>query len=301
MKKQLILHFLTCFVYYQVVAQVEDSVRLKNATLYYSLYGIGKPILLLSGGPGVSAFMVEPIANILSKNYQSILFEQRGTGKSVTNPFDSTTINLKKAAEDINTIRKKLSINKLTIIGHSFGSALAMYYAINYPNHVDKLILVGPGPLEQGRSFANDNRTARATIQEREANTKAYDSIKQNIATSETILANRKRYLRVSIYDAYKADSLFQILAKGGPSNSKMQQLMTKDMVKNYNVKQGMTKLNIPILIICGRQDPVGIFPAFDIKEINKNVTVEWIDKCGHYPFVEQPQAFYKAVTKFLQ
>ena len=56
-------------------------------------------VLLLSGGPGVSAFMVEPIAKILSKNYQSILFEQRGTGKSVTNPFDSTTINLKKAAE----------------------------------------------------------------------------------------------------------------------------------------------------------------------------------------------------------
>ena len=300
MKKQFILFFLTCLCCHLTKGQVEDSIKLKNATLYYSLYGNGKPILLLSGGPGASAFMLEPIANSLSNDYQCILFEQRGTGKSRTNPFDSTTINLKQAAEDIDILRKKLSISKLTILGHSWGAMLAMYYTINYPDAVEKLILVAPGGLGSGKTHATDNRTARATIEEREATRKAQDSINKNIATPETIIANRKRFLRLNIYDAYKADSLFPILAKGGSLNIKMSQLMMMDVTKHYDVREGFRKLKIPTLVICGIQDPL-IFPVFEIMELNKNAIIQWIEKSGHYPFVEQPQAFYQAVTKFLR
>lgn len=300
MKKHFLLYILAFLYSHLAQAQVEDSIELKKTTLYYTLFGNGKPILLLSGGPGASAFMLESIATTLRNDYQSILFEQRGTGKSKTDPFDSTTINLKQATEDIDILRKKLSLTRLTILGHSWGGMLAMQYAINYPDNVEKLILVAPGSMGPGNNYSADNRIARATIEEREATRKAQDSINKNIATPETVRANRKRFLRLNIYDAYKADSLFSILSKGGSSNARMNQLMMKDIARNYDVRQGFAKLKSPILVICGRQDPL-IFTTLEIMGLNKNVIIEWIDKSGHYPFVEQPEAFYRALTQFLK
>lgn len=80
-----------------------------------------------------------------------------------------------------------------------------------------------------------------------------------------------------------------------------MQDLMMKDMRKKYDVRNGVANFKMPVLVICGRQDPVGVFPAFAIKELNKQSTICWIEKSGHFPFLEQSQAFYKCLYEFLK
>lgn len=166
MKKLYTTSILFC-LFINAYGQVEDSIKLENATLYYSTYGKGKPLLLLSGGPGNSANNLLEVANTLSNRYMCILFEQRGTGKSVTYPMDSTTINLEQAVEDINTLKKKLRINRLTIIGHSWGAMFAMYYASKYGDNIENLVLVGSGPLSFDTDVTSDNRTARTSIIQR--------------------------------------------------------------------------------------------------------------------------------------
>lgn len=299
MKKLSIICFLIC-LFTDAFGQVEDSIKLENTTLYYSIYGKGKPILLLSGGPGNSANNLLEVATSLSNRYRCILFEQRGTGKSVTYPMDSTTINLEQAVADINTLKKKLRIDKLTIIGHSWGAMFAMYYASRYGDNIEKLVLVGPGPLSFDTDVTSDNRTARASIFQREFMKAARDSIDKNIATKNTQRALVELIWRLSLYDAYKADSIINILGKTG-RNQKMGDLMMKDMRKKYDVREGVANFRIPVLVISGRQDPVGVFPAFAIKELNKQITICWIEKSGHFPFLEQPQAFYKCLYEFLK
>lgn len=112
-------------------------------TLYYEESGnpLGKPVVFIHGGPGggVDASMrryFDP------KVWRVILFDQRGCGKST--PFselkDNTTWDL---VSDIEKIRTELKIEKWAVFGGSWGSTLALAYAISYPEKVNALILRG--------------------------------------------------------------------------------------------------------------------------------------------------------------
>lgn len=111
--------------------------------IYYEEVGNpdGHPILFLHGGPG--AGIDENSRRFFDPNfYRVILFDQRGCGKS--KPFaeleNNTTWNL---IEDIEKIREKLNIEKWVVFGGSWGSTLALIYAIKHTERVLGLILRG--------------------------------------------------------------------------------------------------------------------------------------------------------------
>jgi proline iminopeptidase len=101
----------------------------------------GKPVVFLHGGPGAGCGSIhrrffDPAF------YRIVLFDQRGAGKST--PYasleENTTWDL---VEDIEKIRKNLGIDRWIVFGGSWGSTLALSYAITYPAQVIGLILRG--------------------------------------------------------------------------------------------------------------------------------------------------------------
>jgi pimeloyl-ACP methyl ester carboxylesterase len=121
----------------------QDSLRLPDVTLHYQTMGRGEPVLILSGGPGASSVYLEPVFIAVAHRARAILLEQRGTGRSVLTRTDSTTLTLRLAVEDIEALRKRLGVEKLTLLGHSWGGQLAMAYTVAYPTCVHALVLVG--------------------------------------------------------------------------------------------------------------------------------------------------------------
>ena len=77
-------------------------------SLSYTKTGKGSIIVFLSGGPGFGASGLQPWADTLSKNFECILFEQRGIGLSGNVKLDSTTMTLHRAVLDIDDLRKHL-------------------------------------------------------------------------------------------------------------------------------------------------------------------------------------------------
>ena len=101
----------------------------------------GIPVLFLHGGPGAGISSVHRrLFN--PQKFRAILFDQRGSGRSTPmgETTDNTTLNL---IEDIETLRKQLGVDKFLLFGGSWGSTLALAYAIAYPEHVQGLILRG--------------------------------------------------------------------------------------------------------------------------------------------------------------
>jgi proline iminopeptidase len=304
MKPLILLLFLFPAIY-NLQAQVSDSVQLSNASLYYEIKGEGSPILLLSGGPGLSSKQLSTLRDSLSQKYKCILFDQRGTGQSHTSPLDSTTINLKQSVEDISSLLKKLKLDRVTIVGHSWGAMLAVNFAIAHPSQINKLVLIGSGPLAfSDFVIQQDNIIARATRAEREYIERLQDSISQAKSPSESAAYRKqfgKQFLRLISYDAMRIDSIFEEVSKS-KLNPKMQILMWQDLQRmNYNVKSKIGSLNFPTLVICGRQDPIGLFPSIYLKELNNKFNLVWVEKSGHFTWLEQPGAFYLELFKFLK
>jgi len=303
--KPLILLILVFLYIYNAQAQVSDSVQLSNASLYYEIKGEGSPILLLSGGPGLSSKQLSSLRDSLSQKYKCILFDQRGTGQSHTSPLDSTTINLKQSVEDISSLLRKLKLDRVTIVGHSWGAMLAVNFAIAHPTQINKLVLIGSGPLAFSDFVIQEaNIMARASIAEREYIEHLQDSISQAKSPSESIAYRKqlgKQFLRLISYDATRIDSIFEEVSKSR-TNQAMQFLMFQDLQKmNYNVKNKIGSLNFPTLVICGRQDPIGLFPSIYLKDLNNKFKLVWIEKSGHFTWLENHESFFLELFKFLK
>lgn len=112
-------------------------------TLYWEECGnpAGKPIIFLHGGPG-GGVSPEHRRFFDPQAYRIILFDQRGSGQSLpcAELRENTTWDLIK---DIETIREKLNIEKWVVFGGSWGSTLALTYAITHPEKVKALVLRG--------------------------------------------------------------------------------------------------------------------------------------------------------------
>lgn len=111
--------------------------------IYYEVSGnpLGHPVMVLHGGPGGGSYpSLRQYHN--PEKYQIVLFDQRGCGKSkpLYELDGNTTANL---VEDMEKLRKELKIDKMQVVGGSWGSTLAITYAEKYPKQVDSLVLRG--------------------------------------------------------------------------------------------------------------------------------------------------------------
>jgi len=77
--------------------------------LYYTKYGDGPAVVFLYGGPGYAISAMKPWADSLSRDYKCILYDQRGTGLSSNVKLDTSTINLKRAVQDLDDLRSHLA------------------------------------------------------------------------------------------------------------------------------------------------------------------------------------------------
>lgn len=140
MKKILVLTVLILSFSIAGICQEDGFIETKHGVIHYKKYGTGEPLLIINGGPGLDCAGFVPLAELLSDKYMTIVYDQRGTGESVLNQIDSTTVTTEKMANDIETIRNFLKIEKWFVLGHSFGGWMAEYYVIYYPETIKAMI-----------------------------------------------------------------------------------------------------------------------------------------------------------------
>ncbi|NPD47992.1 MULTISPECIES: alpha/beta fold hydrolase [unclassified Lentimicrobium] len=113
---------------------------INGANLYIQEEGAGIPLLLIHGGPGGTSHVFHPYFSNASKYSKIIYYDQRGCGLSQFT--GDSTYTILQSIEDIESLRKELSIEKWFVLGHSFGGILAQYYTFTYPENVLGVILV---------------------------------------------------------------------------------------------------------------------------------------------------------------
>ena len=113
-------------------------VSINNAKICYGVHGEGDPLVLIHGFGMYKEFWKWHI-KAFSKEFRVITFDLRGCGKS-EHPFEPYSMEM--LADDVKGILDHLEIEKAHIGGHSLGGMIAQHFALNHPEHLNKLILM---------------------------------------------------------------------------------------------------------------------------------------------------------------
>jgi len=287
--------------------------------LYHFSEGRGKPVLVLHGGPGIPPEAEYPGLGLLGHEFEFHYYHQRGCGKS-SRPVDRLTENYYKNSKllerklglsaqiaDIERIRRILGVEKITIVGHSFGGFLGLLYAIEFPDRVEKLVLVAPagvirfpptdgGLFEQVRSdlpaekkdayaaflkryldFGNlfDHDEAYFAAMNREFGSFYLESVKKkNMQMGESVPAAN--------FGGWMPFALYMSLGKSADYSGELKKIRAKTL-----------------LIVPGRD----IAPAssYDDYKLIPGVQTVVMENSGHFPFYDDPGRFSSIVEAFLK
>ncbi len=127
-----------------------------DARIYYEVYGVGKPVVVLHGGVFGSTCEMAPFIDSLSKTNQVIAISTRGHDKS---GMGSQTPSYERKAQDVAMIISQETKDSVIVLGFSDGAYTGFYLAGMHPEKVRKLIGIGAGERKKGfRKFGFDRK-----------------------------------------------------------------------------------------------------------------------------------------------
>ena len=292
-------------------------------TLYIEACGNPKgiPVVFLHGGPGGG--ISETHRRLFAPElYHIILFDQRGAGKSTPHASleENTTWRL---IEDMEQIRAHFGIEQWLVFGGSWGSTLALSYAVQHPQRVLGLILRGiflcrPSEIQwfyqEGCSRIFPDRweqyLAPVPLEKRDDLVKAYyallthpdETIRLNAAKAwskwegSTVKLVPNHDVIATFDDASKALAMARIECHYFMNNCFFP-------TENYLLEQAHTLKDIPTWIIHGRYDVVcPVENAWDLKKVMPHAQLRICPTSGHaFDEAEILDALIQASTDFVQ
>jgi proline iminopeptidase len=270
-----------------------------GVTLHYDVIGQGEPVVLLSGGPGFSPGYLAPIAQTLGAKHSFVLLHQRGTGRSVLEKYDATTISLQQLVADLEALRLELKLEKLTIVGHSWGGILSMMYASAHPDRVAALALIDSGgPTLAGVPKFASNLMSRFTAEDNAKIAEWSAPEKMGANRKKAILEITKAKTGAYFHDRSKAHLLTDAMTEESFHDGVFY-AVTGQLMAGLDLRAGLEKLKAPVLVIHGKRDPLET--AQEVHEAIAGSRLEIIDEAGHFPWLEKPEEVYRLLGEFLE
>ncbi len=269
--------------------------------IHYRVIGQGAPLLIVGGGPGDSAERYLGLCELLAKNVRCILVEQRGTGRSRPAVLDASTISVALTLDDFEAVRCQLGLKQWSVLGFSYGGFLASAYAQSFPASVSSLVLLGSVGLNfDGFPQFRDNVASRMSAEDRERAEYWGDPARMKAdpkqAVTEIIRARMPGYF----FDRGKSLLVSQPM-KASDFDFAMGEWIFKDIeARGLDLAKMETTFAGPVLVLHGRQDPTGESAPLSLARHYRNCKLVFIEQCGHYSWVEQPEKVLAAVSEFL-
>jgi len=314
--------------------------KINGTTLHFRVRGESETnpyLLILHGGPGFSAHMFYPWGKSIERAVNVVYLDQRGSGESerlkIKNPLEPRTDEVKdytvaNLLADIEGVREFLKVKSWYVLGHSWGGMLGLEYVAAHPNNVIGYIMADgllSQPLAQDaliafaeKQLGKDAKSKDKQLKDRVERLKPFLPYAKELKPSKERLYSTMQFAFALFNEIYYADA-----KAGNAYNAKIQEAnefyklspkaialanepaVALMITANYAARDStplLAKIKVRTLVINGKQD--GIIPPKTAEIVHKGIAgskLLILDKCGHFPFAEQPEAFTKAVLEFVQ
>lgn len=284
-------------------------VQVNGAKLYVLSVGKGDPMIIIPGGPGGTHLGYRAF-DALAKDNQIIYFDAFGRGKSDTAKV-VTDYSLARDIEDIEGLRKALHLQKINVLGHSYGGLVAQGYALKYPQNVSHLILADTFHSYLMWQKNDDNSNHEIKTNYPEVWQQLMEIREKGAISSDAKHQEIYGQVPYGFLYAYNPDKFIGKIGKPYPNsfNSKLYyQMVGRDGdfivgsdIGTFDYRKDLKKLKMPILIYGGRFDRVAV-PEMMIKykEYCPQAKFVMFEKSGHNPQVEEPEKLFPIIESFL-
>ena len=261
-------------------------------TRYWASGNEGTVVILIHGLGGFVENWIYNI-NVLAQYHRVYALDLAGFGRS-----DKTSIlsSLSQGAQFVHDFMTVQNINRASLVGHSMGGGITLQYAIQFPDRIEKMVLVDSVGLGRemhllvrlislpfiGEFLSRPSR--KGTVQL--LKTYIYDP---TLITDEFV---ELCYKMASLPGAQKC---FLSCLRNGINYRGIRTDLLRPIMDN------LSNIMIPTLVIWGKQDKIFHFShAYLAKERIPNVELHVLDPCGHMPQIERPEDINKLLLEFL-
>ncbi len=281
---------------------VEEGTRaVEGAELYYKTVGVGEPIVVVHGGPGFEHSYLLPGLEPLGQTFRVVLYDQRGLGRS-TGDLDPTSISMERYIADLDAMREMAGVERVNILAHSWGSLIAMMYALEHPDRLNALILMSP--VEPGRRYAVEaqaNQQARRSPEDAAAIDSLVRSPGFERGEPETLGWILHHMLRGTLADPADADALRLVFTERTAEQRRRVSELLMEPLAELDLWDRLAEVTVPVLIVHGDQDPSPVSMVTEMSERLPNARLEVLGDVGHFPFVEAPGPLFGVIQRFLE
>lgn len=296
-----IVSFILLFVFSFSFSQTEEVIRSGNSNLHYKTFGSGKPILIINGGPGMNCEGFSYLAKELAKqNFQTIIYDQRGTGKSDVEKLNEVTVTMDLMVQDMENLRNHLKIEKWIILGHSFGGIMASYYATKHPERIEKLIFSSSGGLNMKfTSYVQQRLNNNLTKLQRDSLAYYQRKLDSGDSSKETLQLRAKYLANAYVFDKSKAPIIAERLTQ---TKFEINLLVFESLRKiKFDCTNSFKNFKQPVLVLQGKNDIITTATATEISKAFPNSKLILMENCGHYGWLDANEIYFNSINNFLK
>lgn len=261
----------------------------------------GIPLVILHGGPGFPHNYLRSLER-LADDRPILFYDQLGCGRS-DRPDNLHLWSVERFVEELGQLRKHLALEQLHILGHSWGTMLAVDYALVEPQGITSLILASPAiNISRWLSDADQNRLklpqdVQDTMKRHEkAGTTDSPEYVQASAVYMFQFICRVNPLPEEVLQAAQGDGSVVYKTMWGASEF----YMKGSRLEHYNRENKLKELSMPTLFTCGRYDEASpeASAAYQAQMPQSKLAV--FENSAHMPHLEEREAYIQCVRDFL-
>jgi pimeloyl-ACP methyl ester carboxylesterase len=272
-------------------------VEIEGLGVHFKERGEGEPAIVLIHGFGASTFSWREVLKPLSSFGRVVAYDRPAfglTSRPMPGEWEGESpYSFQAQISLLLSFLERVNISEVVLVGHSAGGAVALQFALLYPERVSALILVAPAVFQSGPPFPQWLLPLLRTPQMRHLgplivryfSSKAEELLRSSWHDSSKITAEilegYKKPMRVKNWDR----ALWEYILQTEP----------------LDLSEHFQELKVPVLVLAGEDDrivPTEQSVLLAQKLLQAKLVL--IPECGHLPQEEKPQEFVEAVSSFL-
>jgi pimeloyl-ACP methyl ester carboxylesterase len=264
---------------YRLGGGVSGYAQLTHYTAEYCEWGDGPPLVLIPGMAG-GFRLLEPLANILARDFRVITYQLRGEDNcfALRRPFG-----LADLVADLREFLAWQGLETPPVLGVSFGGVIALEFAARFPHRLSQLAVQGVG----SRFEAGLIQRVASTV------------LSRFPLPSDNPFVNQ--FFNLLFGGPQKQDALFDFVTRQCWQTDQSVMAHRFHLVESFNLDAKLHRIRVPALIMNGRRDVlVSLQTMQDLCDGIEKAQLMRLPSCGHLAFVTHPQMIADHVKQFL-